>query len=121
MNLRQSLNPLLRARAERMRSFCRSAVAGLYPAILFGPSGEARRRARKLLQDIQRETGPLTLMEKASGAGAVVLSGWTWLTMRMNLLQQPRLLRIEYHPNRWEDERSAVNAENPPVAEGGAF
>ncbi len=117
MNLQHSSNPLLRARAERLRSFCRSAVAGLFPAIFFGPSGEARRRARELLLDIQRETGPLTLTEKASGAGAVVLSGWTWLMMRMNLFQQPRLLRLEYHPNRSEDERGTVGAESSRVAE----
>jgi hypothetical protein len=98
MNLRNSPNPLLRARAERMRSFCRSAIAGLFPALLFGPSKEARRRARELLQDIERETGPVPLGEKLKGAGAVLLSGWTWLTLRMNLFQQPRLLRLEYHP-----------------------
>ena len=64
MNLRNSPNPLLRARAERMRSFCRGAIAGLFPALLFGPSKEARRRARELLRDIERETGALTLGEK---------------------------------------------------------
>jgi len=100
MNLRNSPNPLLRARAERMRSFCRNAIAGLFPALLFGPSKEARRRARELLRDIERETGPVTLGEKLKGAGAVLLAGWTWLMMRMNLFQQPKLLRLEYHPEK---------------------
>jgi hypothetical protein len=97
MNLRNSANPLLRARAERMRSFCRGAIAGLFPALLFGPSKEARRRARELLRDIERETGTLTLGEKVQGAGAVLLSGWTWFTLRLDLFQQPELLRVEYH------------------------
>jgi len=83
-----------------MRSFCRGAIAGLFPALLFGPSREARRRARELLRDIERETGALTLEEKLKGAGAVLLSGWTWFTLRMNLFQQPRLLRLEYHPEK---------------------
>ena len=96
-----------------MRSFCRGAVAGLLPALLFGPSQEARRRARELLRDIERETGTLTLGEKVQGAGAVLLSGWTWFTLRMNLFQQPKLLRVEYHPEKsgaaagqfgWSDE-----------------
>ena len=112
MNLRNSPNPLLRARAERMRSFCRSAIAGLFPALLFGPSKEARRRARELLQDIERETGALTLGEGLKGAGAVLLSGWTWFAMRMNLFQQPRLLRLEYHP-----EKSGAGAVSDPAAD----
>jgi hypothetical protein len=120
MNLRHSQNPLLRARARRMRTFCRSAVAGLFPAILFGPSREARRRARELLRDIRRESGMLTLAEKAAGAGAVALSGWTWLTMRMKLFQQPRLLRIEYNPEERESELGAADSESFPVVENAA-
>lgn len=108
INLRNSPNPLLRARAERMRSFCRDAVAGLFPALLFGPSKEARRRARELLRDIERETGTLTLGEKLKGAGAVLLSGWTWFTLRMNLFQQPGLLRVEYHPEAPSPRAAAV-------------
>jgi haloalkane dehalogenase len=96
LNLRNSTNRLLRIRADLMRSFCRSAVSGLLPAILFAPSKEARRRARILLRDIQAETGALTLSEKAKCCGAVLLAGWTWITLKMNLFQQPKLLRIEY-------------------------
>ena len=83
-----------------MRSFCRSVIPGLFPAILFGPSKEARRRTRELLRDIERESGALTLGEKVKGAGVVLLSGWTWFTLRMNLFQQPKLLRLEYHPEK---------------------
>jgi hypothetical protein len=95
-----------------MRSFCRSAIAGLFPALLFGPSKEARCRARELLQDIERETGALTLGERLQGAGAVLLSGWTWFAMRMNLFQQPKLLRLEYHP-----EKSGAGAVSDPAAD----
>jgi haloalkane dehalogenase len=100
MKLRNSPNPLLRARAERLRAFCRSVVPGIFPALLFGPSKESRRRARELLRDIERETGALTLGEKVKGAGVILLSGWTWFTLRMNLFQQPKLLRLEYHPEK---------------------
>jgi len=91
-----------------MRSFCRDAIAGLFPVLLFGPSKEARRRARELLRDIERETGTLTLGEKVKGAGAVLLSGWTWLTLRMDLFQQPKLLRLEYHPEKSGASAAAV-------------
>jgi hypothetical protein len=112
MNLRDSPNPLLRARAERMRVFCRGAVAGLIPALLFGPSREARRRARELLREIKRETGPLTLVERLMGTAAVVLAGWTWLTLRIKLFQQPKLLRLEYGP-----ERNKANEGFPQVVD----
>jgi hypothetical protein len=95
-----------------MRAFCRSAIPGLFPALLFGPSKEARRRARELLRDIKQETGALTLGEKLEGAGAVLLSGWTWFTLRMNLFQQPTLLRLEYHP-----EKSGADAVADPAAD----
>jgi haloalkane dehalogenase len=115
MHLRHSPNPLLRARAERLRSFCRSAVAGFFPAILFGPSKEARRRVLQLLRDIVRETGSLTLAEKLQGAGAVVLSSWTWLMLRMNLFQQPRLLRLEYPSEASADRAHAAVARDLPA------
>jgi hypothetical protein len=117
VNLRHSPNALLRKRAERMRSFCRSAVAGLFPGILFGPSREARRRARALLRDIQHETGTLTLAEKLTGAGAVLLSGWTWLMLRLNLMQQPRLLRLEYHAKKSCAGSDATVAGNLPTSQ----
>jgi haloalkane dehalogenase len=117
MNLRSSPNALLRVRAERMRSFCRNALAGLFPAILFGPSREARRRAKELLRQVQSETGPLTLEEQAMGAGAVLLSCWTWFKLRMNLFQQPQLLRLEYHSEKSAAMPSAIGADNPPAAQ----
>jgi hypothetical protein len=111
LNLRNSTNRLLQIRADLMRSFCRRAVSALLPAILFAPSKEARKKARELLRDIEQETGALTLAEKANGLGAVLLAGWTWFTLKMNLFQQPKLLRLEYHPSRpdsWAPESSAV-------------
>lgn len=101
-NLRDSGNPLLRERAEKMRIFCRGALPGLYPAILFAPGRKVRRRARRLLREIVRETGALTLADKAKGLGAVLLSAWTWFMLKLNLYQQPGLLRQEYHPEKPE-------------------
>jgi len=97
LNLRSSRNPLLKQRAERMLFFCRSTVSALLPGILFAPSKHARTRAHKLLKQIKHETGPLTIGEWMKSLGAVLLSGWTWLTLKLNLFQQPRLLRLEYN------------------------
>ena len=90
-------------------SFCRSTVAALLPAILFAPSKEARRRARALLRDIKRETGALTFTEMAKCLGAILLSGWTWFALKMNLFQQPKLLRLEYHPAKPEMREPACH------------
>jgi len=96
-SLRKSPNPLLKARAERMRLFCRSALPGLFPAFLFAAGRHSRRKARKLLREIVQETGALTFAEKAKGFGAVLFSIWTWLKLKLNIFQQPRLLRLEYN------------------------
>jgi radical SAM superfamily enzyme YgiQ (UPF0313 family) len=112
MNLGKSPNPLLQKRADLMRSFCRSSISALLPAILFAPSREAHARARELLRDIQRETGALTLAEKGKSFAAVLLAVWTWFTLKMKLFQQPKLLRLEYHPNKPEGsalERSTAD------------
>ena len=65
-----------------------------------------RRNARKLLRNIVQETGALTFVEKIQGCVAVLLSVWTWFTLKMNLFQQPRLLRLEYDPAKTDGRAS---------------
>jgi haloalkane dehalogenase len=98
-NLKNSPNSLLRGRAERMRDYVRSALPGLYPAILFGPNADRRNEAREFLKDIQTEMGPATAKERLFGWATVPLSAWTWLAEKLNVFQQPRLLRIEHRMN----------------------
>jgi len=95
-NLKHSPRPLLRGRAERMGRYVRSALPGLYPAILFGPTRECRAAAGQLFREIQKELGPISARERLQCWGTVPLSFWTWLTEKLGLFQQPRLLRIEH-------------------------
>jgi hypothetical protein len=95
-NLKDSSNPLLRGRAERMGGYVRSAVPGLFPAIHFGPNAARRQEAGKFLEEIERELGPLSLKERLYCWATVPFSAWTWLAERLNIFQQPRLLRIEH-------------------------
>ena len=99
LNLKNSPNPLLRGRAERMRNYVRSALPGLYPAILFGPNAYRRNKAREFLKDLEKELGPVSPKEHLLGWATVPFSAWTWLAERLNAFQQPRLLRIEHGKN----------------------
>ena len=82
-----------------MRDYVRSSIAAIYPAILFGPNRARREEARELLKAIVQKTGDLTSKERVLCWASIPFSIWTWLTTRLDLLQQPRLLRIEHrHP-----------------------
>jgi haloalkane dehalogenase len=98
-NLKNSSNPLLQGRAERMKGYVRSSLPGLYPAILFGPNAERRKEAKEFLKEIERELGPVCAKERLFGWATVPFSAWTWLVERLNVFQQPRLLRIERRDN----------------------
>ena len=95
-NLRNSSNPLLYSRAKRMKEYVRDAVPALYPVILFGPNRARRTDARGLLDEIRQETGELSMKERLLGLASIPLSFWTWLTSKLNICQQPKLLRIHY-------------------------
>ena len=96
-NLRDSSNPLLSGRAERMKEYVRSAIPAMYPGMFLGPNKERRADARKLLNEIREETGEISIKERLFGIATIPLAGWTWLTSKLNISQQPKLLRIE-HP-----------------------
>ncbi len=95
-NLKDSSNPLLSGRAERMKEYVRSAIPAIYPAMLLGPNKERRADAKKLLHEIIQETGSLSIQERLFGLATIPLAGWTWLTKKLNIAQQPKLLRIEH-------------------------
>jgi haloalkane dehalogenase len=96
-NLKDSPNKLLRRRAEIMGECVRSGVAATYPAMIFGPNKARRDEAREFLRDIEKEMGGLSLKERLFCLATIPLSLWTWLTTKLNILQQPKLLRIQ-HP-----------------------
>jgi hypothetical protein len=95
-NLKDSSRPLLRDRAERLRRYVRNSVPGIYPAILFGPNRDRRTESRQFMKEIQEELGSLSVKERLRCWGIVPLSLWTWVTQKLDLFQQPRLLRIEH-------------------------
>jgi len=103
--LATSPNPLLRARAARLRGAARSLMPtfGAARALLTSPG--ARRRARDLERDLIRLTGPKTLLERAQSPLVVGLGAAAALGARLGVLQQPALLRVE-HPGGGRPARS---------------
>jgi hypothetical protein len=95
-NLKDSPNPLLRGRAERMRAYVRNGLAAIYPAVLFGPNRERRAEARAFLRKIEAELGRQSFSERMTAWATLPLVTWTALTARLNIFQQPRLLRVAY-------------------------
>jgi hypothetical protein len=95
-NLKNSSNRLLNGRAKQMREYVRGAAPALYPVMLLGPNKARRVDARLLFDEIRRETGGLSLKERLICIAAIALSFWTWLATKLNVSQQPKLVRIEY-------------------------
>ena len=79
-----------------MKRYIRDAVPALYPVILFGPNKARRADAKNLLDEIRKESGELSVKERLLGLASIPLSFWTWLTSKLNIYQQPKLLRIQY-------------------------
>lgn len=95
-NMKNSSRPLLRDRAARMRGYVLQGVPGIYPAVLFGPNRERRAEARRFLEEIEEEFGPLSFKDRLRCWGTLPLSLWTWMSEKLDLFQQPRLFRIEH-------------------------
>jgi hypothetical protein len=82
-----------------MKEYVKNAVPALYPAILFGPNKDRRADARALFDEIKREIGNLSIKERLFCFCTIPLSFWTWLAIRLNISQQPKLMRIQYPGN----------------------
>ena len=98
-NLRNSDRPLLRARADKFIEYARSAAPALVPAAWVSPTPETRAMARQLIRDIVADTRPFGAIDRLMSAGAFAMAGWTWLSEKLNVHQQPALLRVEYRMN----------------------
>lgn len=95
-NLKNDKNPLLAARAERLRQDVRGILPVIRATTAFGPSREARARAEALRRDIIRLTGEPTTRERAMEAAAPAMYLVSRAGRALNLMQQPGLLRTEH-------------------------
>jgi len=95
-NLRNDEDPLLRARAERLRGDVRGTLPATRAAMLFGPTPEVRERARLLRSDIIRLTGTQSAAELAIEAATPAAYLASAAARRLGVFQQPGLLRTEH-------------------------
>ncbi|MBW2522598.1 MAG: hypothetical protein JRI23_00415 [Deltaproteobacteria bacterium] len=95
-HLKGDSNPLLAARAERLRRNVRSILPAMSAAILFAPSREARRKAIALRRDVIRLTGERTALDRAKELTTPALYLASRLGRAAGLYQQPGLLRTEH-------------------------
>jgi len=95
-SLRNSPNPLLRKRAEGFYYTVRQALPIVTTAITFPPSEVAKARAVALKKAVINEMGALSLHERAVDAAAPLLYLATAAARKLEVFQQPGLLRVEH-------------------------
>lgn len=110
-HLEGSPNALLRARAERLRRASREVYPTLRGTRWLLPSAAARARLDALYGETRRVIGPPTLHDRLLEPGSGLLAGMEWATQKLGVLQQPSLLRAEYHTT---EDGERVHASDGP-------
>ncbi len=81
--LRNSPKALLKGRAEQEWQEVMTALPGIYPAMLVGPTRKTRAQARQWFSEIRREMGTSPLQERLMGWATLPLAARTWLTFKL--------------------------------------
>jgi len=108
--LQHSKNPLLRARAERLREQLPSVRLTMGAAPWLLPSDEARTRANQLERDMARVLGPRRVYEHLLSPAVLMMGLSSELLARAGLLQQPGLLRLAHRMDTDEPRPGSVFA-----------
>jgi len=101
--LKNSPNAMLRGKAGYYARELRRAYPIFLAGRLLGPNGPVRRWIFDLEKRFHAELGRPELMERFLSLLAVGAALWTWLTLKLDLFQHPRLLRTTYRmpEKRW--------------------
>jgi radical SAM superfamily enzyme YgiQ (UPF0313 family) len=105
LKLRNSPNSNLRQKAEFYANELRKSYPAYLPGRLLGPNAAIRKWIGELEQRVQQEFGPATIAQRLMSLIAVGAALWTWLTLKIDFFQHPRLLRTAY---RMPDRRSSA-------------
>ena len=101
--LKNSGNPLLRAKADYYARELRVAYPVFLAGLLLGPNASVRRWIGDLAERVHAELGSPTLGEQARSVLAVGAALWTALTLKLDWFQHPKLIRTTYRlpDKRW--------------------
>ncbi len=101
--LKDSPNPLLRAKAEYYATELRVAYPVFLAGRLLGPNAAVRRWIGDLERRIHAELGRPAADERFKSVLAVGAALWTAVTLKLNWFQHPKLIRTTYRlpEKRW--------------------
>jgi hypothetical protein len=112
--MKNSPNPLLRAKADYYAGELRYAYPVFLAGRLLGPNAAVRRWIGDLERQIHAELGAPTLSQRLKSVLGVAAAVWTGITLKLDLFQHPKLIRNTYRvPSRrwsafemWEEFKS---------------
>ena len=94
--LKDSTNPNLRRKSEFYASELRKSYPIFLAGRLLGPNLAIRRWIRHLERRVHGEFGRATVLQRFVSVVAFGAALWTWLTLKIDILQHPRLQRTAY-------------------------
>jgi radical SAM superfamily enzyme YgiQ (UPF0313 family) len=103
--LKNSPNPILRRKAAYYATDLQNALPIFLAGRLLGPNATVRRWIGDLERQICAELGSSTLPQRFQSVLAVGAALWTWVTLKFDLFQHPRLIRTAYRlpAKRWSE------------------
>lgn len=103
LKLKDSVNPVLRQKAEYFAEELRFAYPVFLPGKWFGPNAAVRRGIGDLERRIHAELGKPSAARQLKSFLAVGSALWTGVRLKLNLFQHPRLQRTTYRmpDKRW--------------------
>jgi haloalkane dehalogenase len=102
--LKNSPNPLLRAKAEYYAGELRYAYPVFLAGRLLGPNAAVRRWIGDLERQVHAELGAPPLGQRVKSFLGVAAALWTGMTLKLDLFQHPKLIRTSYRVpgRRWD-------------------
>lgn len=96
LTLSASENPALRRKARCFALELRKAYPVFLAGKLFGPNRAVRAKIARLEQQVHAAIGRPTLRERAVSVAALGAAAWTSLTLRLDIRQDPKLVKHAY-------------------------
>ena len=103
--LMNSDNPLLRKKADIYAADLRCAYPVFLAGRLLGPNAAIRRWIGDLEKRLHAELGGPDLMQRIKSVVGIGAALWTWVTLKFDLFQHPKLIRTPYRmpAKRWSE------------------